>query len=809
MRTITRILLLGAVGFFMLSRSLNADDGNALNLAWFEIRPGIVVPGQPVQITAWIENGSSMVMDGVSVRLTLPDGVVPTAETITSRRISLRAKEAKRLTWHVVARRTGIFTFQVEASGQGASAKRQQSLSVVARRDPKREYQTVTAAWLAYPERPTLQEGNASPLGEFKSLPSASLKHNLFGISAHLPRSTNDEDPFIAPNAVDGSPDTCWASRWWRTAIPLEPEWIEVDLGSAKPAVEVRFLPAWRNGGAPAAFTIQTSIDGKQWNTLVDETDYHLQQAPNGAKLRYGDRSWQCFPFGERPVRYVRLEATRLTQGPTSFFCCSGDPFQLRVAELAVFDKDKKALTKPGCAVKVSTTHTAWYNTPESIKKTWPLLLRSGVKLNRIGFWGDKTDWAIVEKTKGVYTIDPEVDRAIAESCKAGIDTLLCLCFGNNLYQQVKDPQNSDGSNWGATWNRGHPFLQCAPTTPEAVEGFANYCAFMAKHFRGRIKYFEIWNEENGWFFDAWSARNSVGMVRAYGKALAAAAKAVKEANPDAVVLFGGVAFASLDFPRIAMEEGAGPYVDIYAFHPYGRSTSEAAPNDFLTEVNGTIQWKPRPAKITNYEEEIEAYKEVFRRYNPNIKVWADEMNWFAPGQPPSSAFMFADQSELSQAKYLARFLGQNAWLDTGAIWWSLYNANYIMEWAVVRSSDCSPRAAYYSAGYVATVLDDCKGTSDPKVEVIGKADGDLVVKVYRNGKGQWLVGVWRKSPPADNCKPTPVTLLLPEIAGAEIVDTLYGYRQQATVKQVEGGTQIPGLLVGDWPLILRIEKAR
>jgi hypothetical protein len=25
-------------------------------------------------------------------------------------------------------------------------------------------------------------------------------------------------------------------------------------------------------------------------------------------------------------------------------------------------------------------------------------------------------------------------------------------------------------------------------------------------------------------------------------------------------------------------------------------------------------------------------------------------------------------------------------------------------------------------------------------------------------------------------------------------------------LKQVEGGTQIPGLLVGDWPLILRIE---
>jgi hypothetical protein len=132
-----------------------------------------------------------------------------------------------------------------------------------------------------------------------------------------------------------------------------------------------------------------------------------------------------------------------------------------------------------------------------------------------------------------------------------------------------------------------------------------------------------------------------------------------------------------------------------------------------------------------------------------------------------------------------------NAWLDCAAVWWSLYNANHIQEWAVIRSSDMSPRAAYYSAGYVATVLDDCKGVSDPKAQVIGKADDDLMVKAYRNGKGQLLVGVWRKNIPDDNCKPTPVTLSLPVITGAEIVDTLYGYKQQAIVKTVEGGTQI------------------
>jgi hypothetical protein len=381
----------------------------------------------------------------------------------------------------------------------------------------------------------------------------------------------------------------------------------------------------------------------------------------------------------------------------------------------------------------------------------------------------------------------------------------LTLDYGNNLYQQVKDPQDFGKS----TWYRGHPFLQCAPTTPEAIQGFANYCAFMAKHFKGRVKYFEIWNEENGWFFDAWSVSGRESMIHAYGKALAAAAKAIKEANPEAIVAFGGISNASLDFPRIAMEEGAGPYIDIFAFHPYNQLLPETAPDNFHTLVDGWLQVKPRPPEIKNYEDQIAAFKKLFEKYNPKIQIWADEWNYFAPGEPvesSSNVFLFPDASELSQAKFLARFYTESAWLGTGAVWWSFYNANYVQEWAVIRSSDCTPRAAYYSAGYVATVLDDCKGVEAAKVHALGAADENLVVKTYRNGKGEFLVGVWRKTTPDDSCKPTPVTLALPDVAGAEIVDTLYGYKQPAVIKTVEGSKQISGLLVGDWPLVLRLK---
>jgi hypothetical protein len=780
-----------------------AADAKALKLPWFDLRPGIVRPHEVVLITAWVENTSTAAIPGVTVRLVLPNGVKPVGDEPLSRSIDLKAREPKRITWRVEPQSAGTFAFAVEtALGPAAGPKREQTLSVVERRDEKREFEDLNAAWRPFPARPTLQDENHEPVTDFQSLPSGKLKHNLFGITAHLARDTDDESPFIAANAIDGDPATCWGSQWWRTDVTFEPEWIELDLGQSQSLAEVRFLPGWQNTGVPTCFTIQSSIDGKAWDTVVEQTDYHLQQAPPGDKLRYGNLSWQCFPCGQRPARYVRLQATRLGQGPTSFFCCPGDPYQLRIAELVLLDKDKKPLTSPQTKVSVSTTHRAWFNSPETIKKTWPLIFRSGVKLNRVGQWGDKLDWATVEQTKGKYVVAPDVDRAVTESVNNGVDIVLTLDYGNNLYQRLKDPQDFGKS----TWFRSHPFLQCAPTTPEAVEGFANYCRFMAKHFRGRVKYFEIWNEENGWFFDAWSTNNSVNMVKAYGRALTAAAKAVKEANPDAVVVFGGVAGCSLDFPRIAMEQGAGPYIDVFAFHPYGSPTPETVTDAFVTQVGDTMQNQPRPGHIKNYEDTIRACKDVFRPYKPNMPIWADEMNWFAPGYPPSGEFMFADHSELTQAKYLARFFTLNAALDSAAIWWSLYNANHVQEWALVRSADFSPRPAFYSAGYVATALDDCRGAGDVKAEPVGPAPSDLVIKGFRNGKGQRFIGVWRASAAADNNKPTPVTLRLPKTGSAEIIDTLYGVRQKAVVRLVGESTQAPGLLVGDWPLILRLE---
>ena len=775
---------------------LGSGPTGGVRAAWLELEPGIVRAGRQALLTACVVNDEPDVAR-VEVALGLPDGVQAQPDTV-ARQFELAPGETRRLSWAVVADALGSRPLRLTVTSGNVARTRTRWITTVRRRHPRREFQSASGDWVPYPDRPTLQAGNGAPLGRIQPILGGAPRRNLFGITAHLPRKANDEDPFVAAHSVDGDPSTCWASRWWREAVPLEPEWLQVDLGEVAEVAELRFLPAWRNGGVPAGLTVEASMDGRGWVRAVVEPSYALQEHPEGSHLRAGDLGWQCITINTGPARFLRLTADRLSQGATGFFCAPFEPFQFRVAEIVALD-EMGEVPRP-VAVSASSTHSAWYNTPETVTRTWPYLLRSGVGLNRIGQWGDRTDWACVERTRGVYRVPAEVDRAITQCHESGVDVLMGLCYGNRLYQEV-----ANAPDFGPTWQRGHPFLQCAPTTPEAVDAFARYCGFMADHFRGRVRYFEIWNEENGWFFDDWATGGGVEQVRAYGRALKAAAQAIKAANPEALVVFGGLAGSSLDYPRIALEEGAGPLVDVFAFHPYGHATPESAPEAFLTLVGDTMEWQPRPAEIGDYEDEIAVFRRVLREYNPKMQVWADEMNWFAPGQPPRTDM--GDQSELAQAKYLTRFFTLNAWLGCRAVWWSLYNANGVQEWALLRSSDLSPRPAWFSAQYTSAVLDDVRAARGIEARIVGDAPGDLMVKPFRNGQGVELIALWRTSPAEDACGPVAVTIDIPGVSarGGDVCDLLYGCRQRAHVEAIPDGIRVAGLLVGDWPIVVRV----
>ncbi|MFJ6567864.1 discoidin domain-containing protein [Streptomyces sp. NPDC091292] len=70
--------------------------------------------------------------------------------------------------------------------------------------------------------------------------------------------------PCPASNAVDGSNDTRWASDW------SDPQWIQVDLGTHTTVRHVQLV--WEAAYAKS-YTVQTSDDGQNWQTVRTVTD--------------------------------------------------------------------------------------------------------------------------------------------------------------------------------------------------------------------------------------------------------------------------------------------------------------------------------------------------------------------------------------------------------------------------------------------------------------------------------------------------------------------------------------------------------
>lgn len=104
--------------------------------------------------------------------------------------------------------------------------------------------------------------------------------------------------------------------RGWSSAAhttPAAAEWVQVDLGKAKPVDTVALWPrdSQTNDGAgfPDDFTIQGSVDGAKWATLYTATNYASLKAPSGE---------QTFEFPAAKYRYLKVAATKLTDGARS-----------------------------------------------------------------------------------------------------------------------------------------------------------------------------------------------------------------------------------------------------------------------------------------------------------------------------------------------------------------------------------------------------------------------------------------------------------------------------------------------------------
>lgn len=178
-------------------------------------------------------------------------------------------------------------------------------------------------------------------------------------------------------------------------------------------------------------------------------------------------------------------------------------------------------------------------------EKAYDYVERLGVKWVRL-----QSGWQRTERTPGVYDfgwLDKIVDRFV----EMRVEPWLCLCYGNELYSE--DAKKYYGA------------VGCPPIYSEAEKkAWQNYVTATVTHFKGRIHYYEVWNEPDGRW--CWKQGPNPVELAAFTKATSLACKA---ADPDCEVLGPALAYGLDEFSENLKKTDILDYLDGLTYHAY------------------------------------------------------------------------------------------------------------------------------------------------------------------------------------------------------------------------------------------------
>lgn len=408
------------------------------------------------------------------------------------------------------------------------------------------------------------------------------------------------------------------------------------------------------------------------------------------------------------------------------------------------------------------------------------LVYSHGFKWLRISFddWvGDVLDWQNVEVGPGKYLIEPEsgivsdekllgktypaahpsVDEVISDYVSNGITIVLSLNVGNEAnHFDVSRFRNSD-----------------------ELERYSNYVRFMVNHFKGRIKYYEIWNEPGG----GASYVEENAHPEDYINLVKHVVPVIREEDSEAKIVIGAL---------------TGEWVNEYpGYGEFGRYSISA---DYVKEFLGAdvapiidaISWHPfylnRPDDpyYQNYPQMVEEIKEFAASNGFKGEYFADEIKWQTYqteeeiGEPLSGRVA---------GKYYARTIIMHRGLDlTVSI---LLRASGLL--------DMIPNLCTVMAG---------ANPIDLPIEIQSEAT-NIKYYSFSLSNGDKLIALWMDGVAIDDDPGINVRLTIPEFSAQKIIgiDVLKGYQQQMTARNENGNLIIQNLIVRDYPIILHIAK--
>jgi len=270
---------------------------------------------------------------------------------------------------------------------------------------------------------------------------------------------------------------------------------------------------------------------------------------------------------------------------------------------------------------------------PEEHEKVAAIARKAGIKWSREEF-----SWANTEVAPGEYDFS-FYDSVVSAAHRNGI----CV-YGLLGY-----------------WGR---FTE--PYTEKGIDDFCRWARAVVRHFKDRIKHWEVYNEPNIFFWSGPKELYPVLLKRCYA--------AIKEEDPDALILGCSTAGIDRDFIRKVMDAGA-PF-DMPTIHPYRKTLNEE-----------------------NFARELQSVADLAG----GRKVWITEMGWSTHAE---------GITERDQATLLARSYLTSVW--SGACqnmgWYDFRNDGpdpFVFEHNFgVLYQDFSPKPAFRALASVCLTLE-------------------------------------------------------------------------------------------------------
>jgi hypothetical protein len=681
-----------------------------------------------------------------------------------------------------------------------------------------------------------MQEGNTDPKVKIKPKKSWEIKRNPFGVTIAEPgpRSMwNDSQPMMPIHLIDGDPDTAWSS--YGSQVPdARPEWIRIDLPVETTVIAVvlvcsqNFAGAklweqgkltdiqdyhkWAGRALPNELMVQVSRDAWHWETVYKNNSFSgndsgpatielepTDQNANTPRVIQGKKAATVIEFEPRRAKQILITGRNFKRRLDKYV---GYAFSL--GEVEVWDSTGRnvALLSRGAGVTVSSTSSLMEHDRLTQQFLFgPVQYDLGLKYIRMGADNGLLTWSYVERERGKMQIDPVADDMVTEFHHNGISIILNLDVKANFayksrkldwrQARFREINNIYYDHPGWCWE-----------SQEMFQGYLRYVDFMVGHFKGRVAYYEIGNE--------WSDRGTARAIKPQD-VYAQAVHHIKRIDPNARIMVG-VGMMS-EFPGLlerwvkgaSQDELVLLMPDAVGSHPTTRVDAGLTLSDL-----DSFYWR----------ENRKAMREASKLGFKGMYIASEVYTWslYPPGpeelnQDKPRVTSYYGESEIVRAKFLARNLVGHAGLNMLAFYCNTYFVSASVGQSLFRvPSPCQtlnaiqPDAGYYALRTLSTVLDDWTGA---QFAVNFSSEKAFSTFTFQRGDRELMIATYLQGNATDGVAETKSDIVLPGVRAKEawVIDVLNGTEQRLVLTSEGGGTHFKGILVKDYPVLIRLTQ--